>query len=123
MQCTPRQRSVRFGGAARCLWRISGDQPLVGVSTLTFPSATARIREAARVGAERDRGANVIAPALCDRAMEVTWTGVRQMIAAPAAQEDIRLMAVSVVSGARTGIASRATHLLHDRGFGDVLVV
>ena len=80
----------------------------------------ARIREAAKIGPESVRG---VAPALRDRAIEVTWTGVRQMIAAPAGQEDIPPMAVSVISGASSGGVSRVTHLLHDRGLDDVLVV
>jgi methylmalonyl-CoA mutase cobalamin-binding subunit len=80
----------------------------------------ARIREAAKIGPESVRG---VAPAPRDRAMEVTWTGVRQMIAAPAGQEDIPPMAVSVISGASSGGVSRVTHLPHDRGLDVVLVI
>ena len=68
MQCAPGQRSVRFVGAARCLWRISGDQHSVSVTALQFACMEARIRVlVAKPGPDgRDRGAKLIARVLSE---------------------------------------------------------
>ena len=50
-----------------------------------------------------DRGAKVIARALRDAGMEVVYTGIRQspaMIVEAAAQEDVDVVGLSILSGA-----------------------
>ena len=50
-----------------------------------------------------DRGAKIIARALRDAGMEVVYTGIRQtpqMIAEAAAQEDVDVIGLSILSGA-----------------------
>jgi len=73
-----------------------------------------------------DRGAKVIARALRDAGMEVIYTGLRQtpeMIAAAAAQEDVDVIGLSVLSGAHNTICTRLLELLHAKGMSDVLVL
>jgi len=73
-----------------------------------------------------DRGAKVIARALRDAGMEVIYTGLRQtpeMIAAAAAQEDVDVIGLSVLSGAHNTICPRLLELLRSKGMTDVLVL
>ncbi len=73
-----------------------------------------------------DRGAKVIARALRDAGMEVIYTGLRQtpeQIAAAAAQEDVDVIGLSILSGAHLHICSRLMALLRERGLDDVVVV
>ena len=73
-----------------------------------------------------DRGAKVIARALRDAGMEVIYTGLRQtpeMIAAAAAQEDVDVIGLSVLSGAHNTICPRLLELLRAKGMSDVLVL
>ena len=72
-----------------------------------------------------DRGAKVIAAALQDAGMEVIYTGLHQtpeMIAATALQEDVDVVALSILSGAHMTLFPRVADLLEDQGQGDVLV-
>jgi methylmalonyl-CoA mutase, C-terminal domain len=73
-----------------------------------------------------DRGAKVIARALCDAGMEVIYTGLRQtpeMIANTALQEDVQVIGLSILSGAHNAIVPRVVELLRERGMDDVLVL
>jgi len=73
-----------------------------------------------------DRGAKVIARALRDAGMEVIYTGLRQtpeMIASAAAQEDVDVIGLSVLSGAHNTICPRLRELLRAKGMTDVLVL
>jgi methylmalonyl-CoA mutase C-terminal domain/subunit len=73
-----------------------------------------------------DRGAKVIARALCDAGMEVIYTGLRQtpeMIANTALQEDVQVIGLSTLSGAHNAIVPRVVELLRERGMDDVLVL
>lgn len=73
-----------------------------------------------------DRGAKVIARALRDAGMEVIYTGIRQtpeMIVQAAAQEDVGVVGLSILSGAHLEIVPRIMELLRSRGMDDVLVV
>ena len=52
-----------------------------------------------------DRGAKVVARALRDAGMEIVYTGIRQtpeMIADVALQEDVDVVGLSILSGARS---------------------
>ncbi len=73
-----------------------------------------------------DRGAKVIARALRDAGMEVIYTGIRQtpeMIVGAAAQEDVQVLGLSILSGAHLEILPDIMGLLHQRDMDDVLVV
>ncbi len=73
-----------------------------------------------------DRGAKVIARALRDSGMEVIYTGIRQspqMIAQAAAQEDVDVIGLSILSGAHLEILPEIMGLLLEQGMDDVIVV
>jgi methylmalonyl-CoA mutase C-terminal domain/subunit len=73
-----------------------------------------------------DRGAKVIARALRDAGMEVIYTGLRQtpeMIAAAAAQEDVDVIGLSILSGAHNTICPRLLELLREKHMDDIPVV
>ncbi len=72
-----------------------------------------------------DRGAKVIAAALQDAGMEVIYTGLHQtpeMVASTALQEDVDVVALSILSGAHMTLFARVKRLLEEQGMGDVLV-
>jgi len=72
-----------------------------------------------------DRGAKVIASALRDAGMEVVYTGLHQtpeMIASTALQEDVDVVALSILSGAHMTLFPRVKKLLDEEGLEDVLV-
>lgn len=73
-----------------------------------------------------DRGAKVIARALRDAGMEVIYTGLRQtpeQIVASAVQEDVDVVAMSILSGAHLHLFPRVVELLKEQDMGDVLVI
>ena len=73
-----------------------------------------------------DRGAKVVARALRDAGMEVIYTGLHQtteMIVETAIQEDVDVIALSLLSGAHMTLFVDVTKLLKDRNMEDVLVV
>jgi len=73
-----------------------------------------------------DRGAKVIARALRDSGMEVIYTGIRQspqMIAQAAAQADVDVIGMSILSGAHLEILPEIIGLLGEQGMDDVIVV
>ena len=62
-----------------------------------------------------DRGAKIIARALRDSGMEVIYTGIRQspqMITQAAAQEDVDVIGMSILSGAHREILPEIMELL-----------
>jgi methylmalonyl-CoA mutase C-terminal domain/subunit len=72
-----------------------------------------------------DRGAKVIARALRDAGMEVIYTGLRQtpeQIVNAAIQEDVDVIALSILSGAHNHLFPRVVELLNERGVDDILV-
>ena len=73
-----------------------------------------------------DRGAKVIARALRDSGMEVIYTGIRQspdMIVEAAAQEDVDVVGLSILSGAHNELVPPIVNALKARGLGNVVVV
>ena len=73
-----------------------------------------------------DRGAKVIARALRDAGMEVSYTGLRQtpeMIASAALQEDVDAVGISILSGAHNTLCPRIVDLLRANGMDDTLVL
>jgi methylmalonyl-CoA mutase, C-terminal domain len=68
-----------------------------------------------------DRGAKVIASAFRDAGFEVIYTGLHQtpeMIVAAAIQEDVDVVAMSVLSGAHMTLFPRVQALLAEAGVG-----
>lgn len=73
-----------------------------------------------------DRGAKVVARALRDAGFEVIYTGLRQtpeQIAEAALQEDVNVVALSLLSGAHTHLFPKVVNLLKGKGMSDVLVL
>lgn len=73
-----------------------------------------------------DRGAKVIARALRDAGMEVIYTGLRQtpeQIVAAAIQEDVDVVAMSILSGAHNHLFPKVVNLLREKGVDDVLII
>ncbi|CUH93980.1 hypothetical protein P22_0042 [Propionispora sp. 2/2-37] len=73
-----------------------------------------------------DRGAKVVARALRDAGFEVIYTGLRQtpeQIAEAALQEDVNVVALSLLSGAHTHLFPKVVSLLREKGMDDVLVL
>src|SRR4051812_24185114 len=73
-----------------------------------------------------DRGAKVIASAFRDAGFEVIYTGLHQtpeMIANAALQEDVDVVALSILSGAHMTLFPRILQLLKDEGADYILVI
>ncbi len=72
-----------------------------------------------------DRGAKVIAAAFRDAGFEVIYTGLHQtpeMVVAAAVQEDVDVVAMSVLSGAHMTLFPRVRELLDREGLEHVLL-
>lgn len=72
-----------------------------------------------------DRGAKVIASAFRDAGFEVIYTGLHQtpeMIVAAAVQEDVDVVAMSVLSGAHMTLFPRVKALLEEAGADGILL-
>ena len=72
-----------------------------------------------------DRGAKVIAAAFRDAGFEVIYTGLHQtpeMVVAAAVQEDVDVVAMSVLSGAHMTLFPRVRELLDAEGLGHILL-
>ena len=73
-----------------------------------------------------DRGARIIARALRDAGMEVIYTGLRQtpeMIVNAALQEDVRVIGLSILSGAHNAIVPKVMELMRERDMTDVKLI
>ncbi|PKN29270.1 MAG: methylmalonyl-CoA mutase [Deltaproteobacteria bacterium HGW-Deltaproteobacteria-21] len=73
-----------------------------------------------------DRGIKVVASALMDAGMEVIYTGLRQtprQIVESAIQEDVDVIAMSILSGAHDYLFPRVMELLREKGANDILVL
>ena len=73
-----------------------------------------------------DRGAKVVARALRDAGFEVIYTGLRQtpeQIAEAALQEDVNVVAMSILSGAHPHLFPKVVKLVREKGMNDVLVI
>ena len=73
-----------------------------------------------------DRGAKIIARALRDDGMEVIYTGIRQtpqMIVEAALQEDVRVIGLSILSGAHMQLFPQIVEGLEANDMRDVLLV
>lgn len=73
-----------------------------------------------------DRGAKVVARALRDAGFEVIYTGLRQtpeQIAEAALQEDVNVVAMSILSGAHGHLFPKVVDLVRAEGMDDVLII
>ena len=91
-------------------------------------NSTKKIRVlAAKPGLDgHDRGVKVIASALMDAGMEVIYTGLRQtpqQIVEASIQEDVDVIAMSILSGAHDYLFPRVMELLGEKGVEDILVI
>ena len=72
-----------------------------------------------------DRGAKVVASAMRDAGFEVIYTGLHQtpeMIVQAAVQEDVDVIALSILSGAHMTLFPRVLQLMREKGLNDVLL-
>ncbi|MAX30107.1 MAG: methylmalonyl-CoA mutase [Candidatus Marinimicrobia bacterium] len=72
-----------------------------------------------------DRGIKILARAYRDAGMEVIYLGLRQtpsMIVSAAIQEDVDVIAISVLSGAHMTIFPKILELLNKEGINDILL-
>lgn len=72
-----------------------------------------------------DRGIKVLAAAYRDAGMEVIYLGLRQtpeMVVAAALQEDVDVIALSILSGAHNTIFPRVLELMKEKKLDDVLL-
>ena len=73
-----------------------------------------------------DRGVKVVTSALMDAGMEVVYTGLRQtptQIVEAAIQEDVDVIAMSILSGAHDYLFPKVMELLKEKGVDDMLVI
>jgi len=73
-----------------------------------------------------DRGIKIVASALMDAGMEVVYTGLRQtpqQIVESAIQEDVDVIAMSILSGAHDYLFPKVMELLGEKGVEDMLVL
>ena len=73
-----------------------------------------------------DRGAKVVAQALRDAGMEVIYTGLRQtpeQIVEAALQEDVRVIGLSILSGAHMQLLPPVLELLREQDGSDIIVI
>lgn len=73
-----------------------------------------------------DRGAKVVARALRDAGFEVVYTGLRQtpeQIAEAAMQEDVDVVAMSLLSGAHPHLFPKVVNLVREKGMKDALII
>tara|TARA_Y100000748_G_C15293110_1_gene409220 strand:+ start:265 stop:669 length:405 start_codon:yes stop_codon:yes gene_type:complete len=72
-----------------------------------------------------DRGIKILARAYRDAGMEVIYLGLRQtpsMIVSASIQEDVDVIAISVLSGAHMTIFPKILELLNKEGINDILL-
>jgi methylmalonyl-CoA mutase C-terminal domain/subunit len=91
-------------------------------------SAETRIRVlVAKVGLDgHEVGAKVVARALADAGIEVIYTGLRQtpeMVVDAAIQEDVRVIGVSILSGAHMTFFPEILRLLKEKGAENIVVI
>lgn len=73
-----------------------------------------------------DRGAKVVARALRDAGFEVIYTGLRQtpeLIVETALQEDVNVIAISILSGSHNTIFPKVIKLMKQKNMNEVLLI
>ena len=81
----------------------------------------------AKVGLDgQDRGAKIVARCLRDAGMDVIYTGLHRTpeeVVAAAAQEDVDVLGVSLLSGAHMSLIPRIVELMREARADDILLV
>jgi len=81
----------------------------------------------AKVGLDgHDRGAKIVARCLRDAGMDVIYTGLHRTpeeVVAAAAQEDVDVLGVSLLSGAHMTLIPRIVELMREARADDILLV
>lgn len=81
----------------------------------------------AKVGLDgHDRGVKVVARALRDGGMEVVYSGLHRRpeeVVDAAAQEDVDVVGISILSGAHLTLVPRVAALMRERGLDDVALI
>jgi methylmalonyl-CoA mutase C-terminal domain/subunit len=81
----------------------------------------------AKVGLDgHDRGAKLVARALCDAGMEVVYTGIRQStdaVIATAVQEDVSIIGLSFLAGDHMVLLPKFMSRLKEAGREDIAVM
>lgn len=73
-----------------------------------------------------DRGAKVVAHALREAGLEVIYTGLRrtpEQVVAIAADEDVDVIGLSILSGAHMALVGRVMELLRERGLEEEMPI
>ena len=73
-----------------------------------------------------DRGAKIVARALRENGMDVVYTGIRQtpdMIVSAVAELDVKVLGLSILSGAHNDLFPKVIQGLAEAGMGDVLII
>ena len=73
-----------------------------------------------------DRGAKVVARALRESGMIVTYSGIRQtpeMIVDQALKEDVDILGISILSGAHNELFPKIIEGLRERGLENVMII
>lgn len=73
-----------------------------------------------------DRGIKVIARAFRDAGMEAIYTGLHQtpeQIAQAAVQEDVEIVAISILSGAHMTLLPKIRRLLNEKDGADIILI
>jgi len=73
-----------------------------------------------------DRGSKVIAYALRDAGFEVIYLGIRQTperIVSTAIHEDVKVIGLSILSGAHIALTRRVIDKLKEEGAGDITIL
>ncbi len=112
------------GASSRCNGNALLDCRLAYYSPMASPPIRALIAKPGLDG--HDRGAKVVVKALRDAGMEVIYTGRHQKIASIvriAADEDVDVVGLSVLSGAHEEYCWRVYEALAEAGLDDVVLV
>jgi methylmalonyl-CoA mutase C-terminal domain/subunit len=107
--------------------RGAGVFPSIPIKAKSIAMSERKIRVlVAKPGLDgHDRGAKVIAAALRDAGMEVIYTGLHQtpeMVVNAAIQEDVDVVAMSILSGAHMTLFPRVKELLDAEGADHILI-
>ena len=73
-----------------------------------------------------DRGAKVVARALRENGMDVVYTGIRQtpeMIISAAVELDVKVLGLSILSGAHNDLFPKVIEGLEEAGMEDILII
>src|SRR5437867_11551711 len=107
------------------VWRSDGRQPKTEIHRRGDMPRKIRVLVGKPGLDGHDRGAKVVAAALRDAGMEVIYTGLHQtpeQIVEAAIQEDVDVVALSVLSGAHMTLFPDVRRLMEERGIDDKLL-